>query len=74
MSAVSTVSAGGRAEGFPAIPKLVDRGRELAASLRGMLVMLSRACDVDAVVDVVVLSAFANDERLVVSGLRRCMH
>ncbi|CAM9457672.1 unnamed protein product [Ectocarpus fasciculatus] len=34
LSAVSTVSAGGRAEGFPAIPKLVDRGRELAASLR----------------------------------------
>ncbi|CAM9553669.1 unnamed protein product, partial [Ectocarpus sp. 12 AP-2014] len=34
LSAVSTVSTGGRAEGFPAIPKLVDRGRELAASLR----------------------------------------
>ncbi|CAM9239376.1 unnamed protein product [Ectocarpus sp. 12 AP-2014] len=34
LSAVSAISAGGRAEGFPAIPKLVDRGRELAASLR----------------------------------------
>ncbi|CAM9213244.1 unnamed protein product [Ectocarpus sp. 13 AM-2016] len=34
LSVVSAVSAGGRAEGFPAIPKLVDRGRELAASLR----------------------------------------
>lgn len=35
LSATSNVSAGGEVGGFPAIPRLADRGRELAASLRG---------------------------------------
>lgn len=35
LSATSTASAGGGAAGFPAIPRLMDRGRELAASLGG---------------------------------------
>lgn len=34
-SAFSTTLAGGGANGFPTIPRLMDRGRELAASLGG---------------------------------------
>lgn len=35
LSATSTASAGGGTAGFPSIPRLMDRGRELAASLGG---------------------------------------
>lgn len=40
MSALSTSLAGGGADGFPAIPRLMDRGRELAASLGGERMVL----------------------------------